>query len=95
MEKKSRREIWHPPAYTKRQIRAVQAIHDCALDPEKPQPSADDCKVFMDWLLIDAAATYADPFRPGQKDVSDYMLGRRSVGLAVIKLSQLKPELFK
>ena len=49
----------------------------------------------LDWIINTAAATYDEPFRPGSRDVVDYMLGRRSVGLAIVKLIKLKPEIFE
>ena len=49
----------------------------------------------MDWLILEAAGTYQETFHSGQSDLSAYNSGRRSVGLAVLKLIQLKPELFK
>ena len=81
------RKVWHPPEYEIADIRAIQAVAE-GVASETEQKRA------LDWI-INAAATYDDPFRPGESDVRDYMLGRRSVGLAIVKLLKLKPELFR
>ena len=89
----AKREIWHPPPYEKPDVRAIQAICACAEGGEAP--TQHDCKRALDWIVNVAASTYDEPFRPGQPDVRDYMLGRRSVGLAIVKLMKLKPEIFE
>ena len=79
------REVWHPPLYEKEDIRAIQALCQ-GTATEQDQIRA------LDWIIRNAASTYDEPFRPGQEDVRNYMLGRRSVGLAIIKLMKIKPE---
>lgn len=90
---KPSREVWHPPLYEKADIRAIQAIVEYAAGTGNP-PSPSECKRALDWIINTAAATYDEPFLPGQPDVRDYMLGRRSVGLAIVKLMKLKPGIF-
>ena len=90
----SKREHWHPPQYGKEDIRAIQAIATYAAGGETA-PSAQDCQRALDWIVNVAAATYDEPFRPGQSDAVNYMLGRRSVGLAIVKLMKLKPEMIE
>lgn len=83
-----RREVWHPPTdYDNTTIRALHALAKGEAGPE-------DQKRALDWIVNVAASTYDEPFRPGQDDVRCYMLGRRSVGLAIVKLLKLKPDLF-
>jgi len=82
------REVWHPPEYDIPDVRAIQALASGTAD-EHLQKRA------LDWIINQAAATYDEPFRPGQPDVRDYMLGRRSVGLAIVKLIKIKIELLK
>jgi hypothetical protein len=82
------REIWHPPQYGIEDIRAVQAV-------AAGTASAVEQKRALDWIVNIAAQTYEEPFVPGQDDVRAYVLGRRSVGLAIVKLIKLKPELFR
>ena len=89
----SKHEAWHPPLYEKADIRAIHAIALYATTGETP-PSQSDCARLLHWLINTAAATYDEPFRPGNPDAVNYLLGRRSVGLALIKLMKLKPEIF-
>lgn len=82
---------WAPPPYRKQDVRALQAVALYAQGGDQP-PTAHDCKQALDWIVNVAAATYDEPFRPGQQDAVNYMLGRRSVGLAIVKLLTIKPE---
>jgi hypothetical protein len=84
----AKREPWHPPPYEKDDIRAVQALAQ-GVAGETEQKRA------LNWIVNTAAATYDEPFRPGSSDTVAYMLGRRSVGLAIVKLLKLKPEIFE
>lgn len=81
------RQVWHPPTYEKADIRAIQAL-------VQGTAGEADQKRALDWIINVAAATYDEPFRPDADDVRCYMLGRRSVGLAIVKLLKLKPEVF-
>lgn len=87
-QRRSPREIWHPPPYQLDDIRAVQAV-------AAGTASAAEQKRALDWIVNTAAQTYDEPFVPGQEDVRAYVLGRRSVGLAIVKLIKLKPDLFR
>lgn len=80
-----KRENWHPPAYDKEDVRAIQAL-------ATGTASDTDQRRALDWIINTAAATYDEPFRPGSQDAVNYMLGRRSVGLAIVKLMKLRPE---
>ena len=93
---KPKREAWHPPSfdendrgfpgtYSKADIRAIQALAEGTAG-EFEQRRA------LNWIINHACLTYDEPFHPGQPDVRDYLLGRRSVGLAIVKLIKLKPE---
>ena len=84
----NKHESWHPPSYEKADIRAIQAL-------AQGNAGEQDQKRALDWIINTAASTYDEPFRPGSRDVVDYMLGRRSVGLAIVKLMKLKPEIFE
>lgn len=83
-----RREHWHPPEYEKEDVRAIQAV-------AQGNASEDEQRRALDWIINSAASTYDEPFRPGSQDAVNYMLGRRSVGLAIVKLIRLKPEIFQ
>lgn len=82
------REIWHPPPYGLEDIRAVQAVAAGTAGP-------DEQKRALHWIVNNAAQTYEEPFVPGRDDVRSYVLGRRSVGLAIVKLMKLKPDMFR
>lgn len=90
---KASREPWHPPAYDKQDVRAIQALAEYAAGAgEAPSPA--ECRRALDWIINTACGTYDEPFRPGDGSVRDYLLGRRSVGLAIVKLMKLRPGIF-
>lgn len=83
------REAWHPPPYEKADVLAIQSLASGTAS-ETEQSRA------LQWIVNVAAGTYDEPFRAGQSDVRDYLLGRRSVGLAIVKLMKLNTtEIFK
>lgn len=43
-------------------------------------------KTALDWIINRAARTYDEPFVPGHGDLSVHLMGRRSVGLQIVKL---------
>lgn len=96
----SKREVWHPADYDAADVRAIQSLALYATAAERqypegqepPPPSPVEVKRALDWIIYKAAQTYDDPFKPGQPDVRDYVLGRASVGKQIVKLMQLKPE---
>ena len=83
---------WAPPPYRKADVRAIQTLAVYAQGGDQP-PTAQDCKQALDWIVNVAASTYDEPFRAGQQDAVNYMLGRRSVGLAIVKMLSIKPEI--
>ena len=95
-------KAWQPTIddYDQHDIRAIQslalyaqgAVRPWEPGQEPPTPSPADVKRALDWIIEKAAGTYDEPFTPGQSDVTNYRTGRRSVGLAIIKLMRLKPE---
>ena len=48
-------------------------------------------KAILDWLIKQACQTYDEPFMPDNARVTDYLLGRRSVGLAIVKHLTISP----
>ena len=82
---KPKREIWHPPPYGKEDVRAIQALAQGTAGKTEQHRA-------LKWIIETACLTYDEPFRPESSDVITYMLGRRSVGLAIVKLLSLKPE---
>ncbi len=87
MVKPKPRERWHPPLYETADHRAIQAI-------AQGNASETEQKRGLDWIINSAAATYDEPFRPGEVDATNYILGRRSVGLAIVKMVNLKVGIF-
>jgi hypothetical protein len=81
------RECWHPPEYAKEDVRAIHAL------AEGTATEADQRRA-LNWIINVAASTYDEPFRPDSQDAVNYMLGRRSVGLAIVKLTKLSMEIF-
>jgi hypothetical protein len=41
-------------------------------------------KFFLRWLVQMACQTYDDPFQPGKADLTNYYLGRQSIGKLVV-----------
>ncbi len=80
------RKPWHPPGYDARDVRAIQAL-------ARGEAGPDDQRRALDWIVHRAAQTYDEPFYAENARVTDYVLGRRSVGLALVKLIRLKPAL--
>ncbi len=85
-----KRELWHPPLYEKADTQAIQHLALYAEGKEKQPPSAETVRRALDWIIHQAAATYEEPFLPAAPDIVAYMLGRRSVGLAIVKQMKLK-----
>ena len=79
------REAWHPPLYEQLDVRAIQAL-------AKGTAGEHEQRRALEWIIHRACLTYDEPFRPGEPDRQSYLLGRRSVGLAIVKLLSLKPE---
>jgi hypothetical protein len=86
----AKHELWHPPLYDKADAQAIQHLALYAEGKESQPPSAETVRRALDWIINQAASTYEEPFRPGAPDIIAYMLGRRSVGLAIVKLMKLK-----
>ena len=80
------RKLWHPPSYEAADVHAVQALARGEAGPAEQKRA-------LDWIINRAAQTYEEPFFPDNARVTDYVLGRRSVGLALVKLVRLKPGL--
>lgn len=73
-----RKELWHP---AQSDIPVAQAIQNMAAG----KASEAQQKAVLDWLINVACQTYEEPFTPDNARVTDYVLGRRSVGLAIVK----------
>ena len=100
----SKRQVWHPAAYDKQDVRSIQALALYAMEAERPRPDGQpapeftpyDAKRVLDWIINEAAQTYdngtAGAF--GANDphgrIAAFVDGRRSVGQQLIKLMRLK-----
>lgn len=49
----------------------------------------------VQWIIQAAAMTYDETFVPGHPDLSDFLAGRRSVGLQIVKLINVPIDLLK
>lgn len=85
---KNKREIWHPTVSDKRVARAARALAEGVA-------GTDDQQLFMNWLINTACHTYDEPFQPDNQNVTNYILGRRSVGLAVVKHINMSMKVFE
>ena len=82
-----KRERWAPALYERADIIAIQAL-------ATGTASEGQQKRALDWIVFHAAGTYDDQFVSGRDDERCFLLGRRNVGLQIVKLMKLKPELF-
>jgi hypothetical protein len=95
-----RKEIWHPPAYSDDDIRAIQSIALFAMGAttpwkpgqEPPAPTPLDCKRALDWIINHACATYENAFVANDPNgrIGAFMEGRRFSGQQIVKLTKLK-----
>lgn len=97
-----RKELWHPvDTYDAADVRAIQTLALYAQGAERPWPegheppvpSPHDVKRALDCIIYKLSQTYEEPFVAGQPDAVAYVLGRGSVGRAIIKLMKLKASL--
>ena len=65
--------------YDEADVAAVKAVADGNASPGQQ-------KLALAWIVNKAARTYDEPFMPGQADVSVHLMGRRNVGLQIMKL---------
>ena len=80
-----RKQLWHPVELDDRAAYAVQAL-------AKGEATDAQQKFFLDWLIKEACQTYEEVFVPDNQRVTDYVAGRRSVGLALVKHVNVRPD---
>ena len=83
MARVPKREIWHPVSFSPAEAYAAKAF-------DKGEASKEQQVMLRDWL-IRATRMRDEIFVPGQNDVKDYLLGRRSIGLHYAALLQWRP----
>lgn len=77
-----------PISATKREIYALQALH-------KGEATPDQQKLVLKWLVWKAAQTHAVIEPVQSNDVTNFQLGRRSVGLALLEHLNTDPSKMK
>lgn len=77
-----------PASYGPEEIAAVKAVAKGNASPGQQQ-------LALRWIIEGAAMTYQETMVPGQPDVSNYLAGRRNVGLQIVKLINLKADQLK
>lgn len=82
------KEKWHPTTSNQAVARAARALVEGVA-------GTDDQQLFMKWLIEVACQTYDEPFDPDNQHVTSYVLGRRSVGLAVVKHINMTQAVFE
>jgi hypothetical protein len=76
-----------PPSYEPADIEAFQAL-------QRGDASEHQQRRALDWLVNKAASTYDLSFSPGDQHLTAFAEGRRYVGLQVVKLLALNPNVF-
>ncbi len=66
-------------SYDDAEVEAVKAVAKGNASPGQQQ-------LAMQWIVHKAARTYDEPFMPGQGDLTIHLMGRRNVGLQIMKL---------
>lgn len=70
---------WHPAKWETPDAAAIQALARGDASPEQQKRA-------LAWITNSAAMTYDETFVAGQGDVSQFLAGRRNVGLQIVKL---------
>lgn len=79
------------PDFDQQDAAAIQALQRGDATPEQQRRA-------LDWIVLFAAATYDQSFRPGGLDgqrATDFAEGRRFVGNAVVLLTKVKTSKLK
>lgn len=79
------RKPWHPPTYTDKDVYAIQALMMYAQGTTVNCPGPSDVKRALDWIINRAAGTYEETFTEDE-GTRCYLQGRRSVGMAIVKM---------
>ncbi len=70
---------FRPAKYDDKDVAAIKAVAAGNASPSQQKRA-------LDWIIHKAAATYDEPFVPGQGDLTFHLTGRRNVGLQIVKL---------
>ncbi len=77
--KKPVRPLWATAQYEPADVGAIKAVGRGDATPEQQRRA-------LDWIIRQACQTYEEQFDPDSARVTDFLLGRRSVGQQIIKL---------
>lgn len=83
MSRKKTPELWGPAPYDAKVVHALQALN-------RGEAGEHEQKRALRWI-IECAGTYDQQFHPESSRVTDFALGKRWVGLQIVKLLNLKP----
>jgi hypothetical protein len=72
-------ERWQPAKWELADASALQALMRGDAGPEQQKRA-------LRWVIEGAAGTYEEVMVPREPDTSAYLMGRRSVGLQIVKL---------
>jgi len=81
-------DLWKPVNFDETVAYALQAM-------AKGEAEDHQQKKVLDWIITEACQTYEEPFDPENARATDYILGRRSVGLAIVKHLTTSPSKIK
>ena len=83
-QKKSLAEsaAWLPAPWELADVSAIQALQAGTADAGQQRRA-------LDWIIMQASATYERAYRPESARDTDFMLGRQSVGQQIVKLLKL------
>lgn len=73
-----------PALYDAPTIAAVKALY-------AGTANASQQKLALEWILMDVCGVRNEQFVAGQPDVTSFLMGRRNVGLQIVRLTQLRP----
>ena len=79
---------WQPSPYSDNDVYCIKALAAGSATPEQQKQA-------LDWIIRVAAGTYDQPYRSDSARDTDFALGRRAVGLDVVKLVNLPVALLK
>ena len=75
--------LWAPADWDEDDARALKALQaGNASDVQQRRA--------LGWIINRACLTYDEPFHPDNPRVTDFILGRRNVGLQIVKLLNVK-----
>ena len=75
--------LWAPADWDEDDARALKALQAGNASDVQQQRA-------LGWIINRACKTYDEPFDPENQRATDFLLGRRNVGLQIVKLLKVK-----